>query len=76
MEHDFVTVKVFSYPAELPVVQSYMEMKGIEVYVKNMVVNQMVYPLGLEMQVKKDDYERAKSALIEGGFAATDDFKE
>lgn len=72
---DFITVKTFSYPAEVPIVQSFMEMKGIEVYMKNYIANRMAYTLGdIEMQVKVSDFNRAKAALIEGGFAESNDF--
>ena len=51
-------------------------MRGISIYMKNMVSNQLSYRLGeIEMQVKKSDYEDAKAALIEGGFAKEEDFE-
>lgn len=76
MEDDFVTVKTFSFPGDVPIVQSFMEMKGIEVYVKNLTLNQLVYPVfDIEMQVRTSDYEAAKAALIEGGFATPKDFE-
>lgn len=75
MEDIFVTVKTFSYPADVAVVQSYMEMRGIDVFVKNMILNQLAYPLGdIEMQVSAGDFEQAKQALIEGGFSTPEDF--
>lgn len=74
---DFITVKTFSFPAEVPVVQSFMQMKGIEVYMKNYISNRMAYTFGeIEMQVKTDDFERAKATLIEGGFATIGDFED
>ncbi|HBG41224.1 MAG TPA: hypothetical protein DDZ96_09100 [Porphyromonadaceae bacterium] len=76
MEEELVTVKTFSFPADVAVVQSFMEMKQIETYMKNMVSNRLAYTLGdIEMQVKSSDFERAKEALIEGGFAAPQDFE-
>lgn len=76
MEEDFITVKTFNFPGDIPIVQSFMEMKGIDIYMKNLVSNRLAYTLGdIEMQVKTSDYERAKEALIEGGFARAEDFK-
>lgn len=77
MNQDFITVKTFSYPADVPIVQSYMEMKGIETYMKNLVSNRLAYTLGdIEMQVRSEDFEKAKNALIEGGFATPKDFEK
>lgn len=76
MDEDFVTVKTFSFPGDVPIVRSFMEMKGIEVYMKNLVSNRIAYTIGdIEMQVKSSDYEIAKAALIEGGFATPEDFE-
>jgi hypothetical protein len=52
-----------------------MEMRGIEVYMKNLTSNRLAYTLGdIEMQVKTSDFEKAKAALIEGGFSRPEDF--
>ena len=76
MEESFVTVKTFNFPADATIAQTFMEMKGIEIYMKNLVSNRLAYTLGeIEMQVKASDYERAKAALIEGGFAKPEDFQ-
>ncbi len=76
MDKDFVTIKTFNFPAEVAVVQSYMEMIGIETYMKNLVSSLLAYSIGdIEMQVKLSDYEAAKAALIEGGFSKPEDFK-
>lgn len=75
MEKDFVTVKTFAFPGDVPIVQSYMEMMGIETFMKNLTSNRLAYTLGeIEMQVKLSDYETAKRALIEGGFSKLEDF--
>lgn len=75
MEEKLVTVKTFSFPADVTMVQSFMEMRGIEVYFKNLVSNRLAYTIGdIEMQVKTSEYETAKAALIEGGFAKPEDF--
>lgn len=75
-EDSFITVKTFSFPADATIVQTFMEMRGIEIFMKNMVSNRLAYTLGdIEMQVKESDYEDAKKALIEGGFAKTEDFE-
>ncbi|MDR0422317.1 MAG: hypothetical protein LBH72_04815 [Proteiniphilum sp.] len=75
MEEYFVTIKTFGLPADVPVVQSFMEMRGIDVYMKNLTLHCMAYPLGdIEMQVKSSDCERAREALIEGGFSVPEDF--
>lgn len=75
MEEKFITVKTFSFPADVTIVQSYMEMRGIDVYFKNLVSNMLSYTIGdIEMQVKTSDFEKAKAALIEGGFADPKDF--
>lgn len=75
MEEKFITVKTFSFPADVTIVQSYMEMRGIDVYFKNLVSNMLSYTIGdIEMQVKTSDFEKAKAALIEGGFANPKDF--
>lgn len=74
MKRDFRTVKVFSHPSEVPVVQSFMEMRGIECYMKNYIFNSLAYNLGdIEMQVKTEDYDMAVEALIEGGFLNNND---
>ncbi len=76
MEKDFITVKTFTYPADVTMVQSYMEMMGIETYMKNLVSNRLAYTIGgIEMQVKVADYEAAKKALIEGGYSNPEDFR-
>ena len=47
-----------------------------ETYMKNLVSNRLAYSFGdIEMQVKLSDYEAAKEALIEGGFALPEDFE-
>ncbi|MEA5079995.1 MAG: hypothetical protein VB024_00040 [Dysgonamonadaceae bacterium] len=75
MKDEFVTVKTFNFAAEVPIIQSYMEMLGIPIYLKNLIANQATYMIGdIEMQVAAEDYERAKNALIEGGFASETDF--
>ena len=75
MEKDFVTVKTFAFPGDVPIVQSYMEMMGIETFMKNLTSNRLAYTLGeIEMQVKLSDYETAKRALIDGGFSKLEDF--
>lgn len=77
MNKELITVKTFLYPAEVPIVQSFMEMNGIETFMKNLTLNQAAFPIGdIEMQVRISDYEKAKSALIEGGFAKPEDFTD
>lgn len=76
MDEKFITVKTFAFPADVTMVQSFMEMKGIETYMKNLVSNRLAYSFGdIEMQVKSSDYEAAKEALIEGGFSLPEDFE-
>lgn len=76
MDEKFVTIKTFTFPADVTMVQSFMEMKGIETYMKNLLSNRLSYAIGdIEMQVKSSDYEIAKKALIEGGFAVPEDFE-
>jgi hypothetical protein len=76
MEEKIITIKTFAFPADVTMVQSFMEMRGIETYMKNLVSNRLSYPFGnIEMQVKTSDYEIAKEALIEGGFALPEDFE-
>ncbi len=76
MNRDFRTIKVFSHPSEVPVVQSFMEMRRIEYYMKNYIFNSLAYNLGdIEMQVKTEDYDMAVQALIEGGFLNQNDIK-
>lgn len=75
MEDSFITVKTFTFPADTTIVQTYMEMRGIETYMKNLTSNRLGYTLGeIEMQVKASDFDLAKEALIEGGFAKQEDF--
>ena len=75
MKQDFITVKTFSLPADVTIVQTFMEMRGIEVYMKNLTSNRLAYTLGdIEMQVKTSDFKKAKDALIEGGFSRPEDF--
>lgn len=75
MEKEFITVKTFTFPADVSIVQTFMEMKGIEVFMKNLTASRLAYSIGnIEMQVKASDYDAAKNALIEGGFAKPEDF--
>ncbi len=75
MKKEFITVKTFGFSQDVAIVQTYMEMRGIEVYMKNYTLNRLTYPIfDIEMQVKASDYEDAKNALIEGGFAKAEDF--
>ena len=77
MKKDFITVKTFAFPADVTIVQTYMEMRGIDIYMKNLVSNRLAYTLGdIEMQVKASDFEKAKGALIDGGFSKPEDFPE
>lgn len=74
---DLITVKTFNFPSEVAVVQSFLEMEGITVYLKNYTASQLSYSIGdIDMQVAEKDYERAKEALIEGGFAVLEDFHQ
>lgn len=76
MDKELVTVKTFSFPADIAVVQSFLEMEGIEVFVKNMTTHRLVGPIcDIEMQVRPEDCEKAKKALIEGGFSTPEDFE-
>ena len=75
MEKEFITVKTFTFPADVSIVQTFMEMRGIEVFMKNLTASRLAYSIGdIEMQVKASDYEIAKNALIEGGYAEPEDF--
>lgn len=75
MEKDFITVKTFNFPGDVPIVQSFLEMRGIEVFMKNLTSSQLAYSIGdIDMQVRASDYEMAKNALIEGGFSKPEDF--
>ena len=77
MDKDFITVKTFAFPADVTIVQTYMEMRGIDIYMKNLTSNRLAYTLGdIEMQVKAADFEKAKAALMEGGFAKPEDFSD
>lgn len=73
---DLITVKTFNFPSEVAVVQSFLEMEGIAVYLKNYTASQLAYSIGdIDMQVKEEDYSKAKKALIDGGFATDKDFE-
>lgn len=75
MGEKFVTIKSFLFAADVAIVQSFLEMRGIKTYMKNMTANRLAYSIGdIEMQVKSSDYEAAKNALLEGGFAEPEDF--
>ena len=72
---DLITIKTFNFPSEVAVVQSFLEMEGITVYLKNLTASQLAYSIGdIDMQVTEEDFERAKKALIDGGFAVPEDF--
>ena len=72
---DLITIKTFNFPSEVAVVQSFLEMEGITVYLKNVTASQLAYSIGdIDMQVTEEDFEKAKKALIEGGFAVSEDF--
>lgn len=73
---NLITIKTFNFPSEVAVVQSFLEMEGITVYLKNYTASQLSYSIGdIDMQVAEVDYEKAKKALIEGGFADSKDFR-
>ncbi|HHT30058.1 MULTISPECIES: DUF2007 domain-containing protein [Petrimonas] len=75
MEEEFITVKTFTFPADVSIVQTFMEMRGIEVFMKNLTASRLAYSIGdIEMQVRASDYEIARDALIEGGYAEPEDF--
>lgn len=77
MEQEFVTIKTFNFPSDIPVVQSFLEMEGIEVFIKNLNTNRLVGPIcDIEMQVRAEDFGKSKQALIEGGFAKPEDFEQ
>ena len=72
---DLITIKTFNFPSEVAVAQSFLEMEGITVYLKNYTASQLSYSIGdIDMQVSDEDYEKAKKALIDGGFAQPEDF--
>ena len=72
---DLITIKTFNFPSEVSVVQSFLEMEGITVYLKNLVASQIAYSIGdIDMQVSQEDFEKAKTALIDGGFSKPEDF--
>ncbi len=72
---ELITIKTFNFPSEVSVVQSFLEMEGITVYLKNLVASRLAYSIGgIEMQVTDVDFEKAKNALIEGGFSKPEDF--
>lgn len=76
MEKDFIIIKTFSQPGDETMARSYLEMMGIDTFMKNLVASRLSYPIGgIQMQVKIDDYQKAKEALIEGGFSKPEDFK-
>jgi hypothetical protein len=75
-EDRFITVKIFTFPADATIAQTFMEMRGIEIFMKNLTSNRLAYSFGdIEMQVRSADYEKAKEALIAGGFAKPEDFQ-
>ena len=72
---ELITIKTFNFPSEVSVVQSFLEKEGITVYLKNLVASRLAYSIGgIEMQVTDVDFEKAKNALIEGGFSKPEDF--
>ncbi len=74
-EEKLVTIKTFNLPADIPIVQSFLETEGIQVFVKNLTTHRLIGPIcDIEMQVKSSDYLLAKRALIEGGFSKDEDF--
>lgn len=74
---DLITIKTFNFPSEVTVAKSFLEMEGITVYLKNYTASQLSYSIGdIDMQVAEKDYEKAKAALIEGGFAVEEDFQK
>ena len=74
---DLITIKTFNFPSEVEVAKSFLEMEGITVYLRNYTASQLAYSIGnIEMQVAEEDYDRAKIALITGGFATPKDFQQ
>ena len=45
-EDSFVTVKTFNFPADATIAQTFMEMRGIDIYMKNVVSNRWHIPWG------------------------------
>ena len=66
-----VTVAVSGNPHQIPMIKSFLEEEGIEVFLQDELLNQLYLSAvgGIRIQVSGADAETARSLLVEGGFA-------
>lgn len=69
----FVTIKRFTYPYEVSVIQGRLETEGIQTFVKDENIT-TVHPFssnaigGIKLQVKESDVEKANAILRSSGY--------
>lgn len=76
----FVTIKIFTNMQALHMAKSYLASQGIDSFEVNELVAQVLPHLnnvngGAQLKVHPDEVARAVELLIEGGFAAREDFE-
>ncbi len=69
---DFVTIASFTQPYQVHIIQSRMIVEGIDCRLQDefMAYTQLYSTAvsGIKLQVRRQDYERAKAILVENGY--------
>ena len=73
----WVTIQTFMYPHEASLTKAKLESAGIECFIQDELTTQVVSAFsnalgGAKLQVPKDQAEKARNILIEGGFIVVD----
>lgn len=72
---DLVTIKTSNFEAHLAVAKSFLMDNGIECVINSGYISISQPDSGSAvLQVRPEDYNRAKQLLIEGGFSKSEDF--
>lgn len=72
---ELVTIKTSDFEAHLAIAQSYLIDNGIDCVINSGYISISQPDSGsATLQVRSEDYARAKKLLIEGGFSKSEDF--
>ena len=78
MQNELITIQVFAFQPDLFLAKSFLESEGIECFVKDEMISQVLQFAsalgGCKLQVREEDAEKAIQLLIEGGFATAEDY--
>lgn len=77
---NLVTIKTAGFASELAVAKSYLESEGIESVILGELSSQVYTTIafsggGVQLKVHEEDFEKAVSLLIDGGFAKKEDYE-